>query len=237
MQDLLQFGSPRLTDLLSPELNAELNGLATRVRYRDGELIHERGDDKPGISIVHSGTVRVGNVGSDGSFLTTSIFGPGQCFGEFTVFAGLPRTHNVTAIGDCSIDQIPGPRFKRLFDARPELAKALLTVWLIRSHGLLEFYDDYRRLPLPVHMAKFLLSLSAAARDPDEIHCRQEDLAFTFGLSRVSVGKALKQLEKEKLIALGYGKIRLPDRARLARWVAARNVILPLEPRAPAQLR
>ena len=39
------------------------------------------------------------------------------------------------------------------------------------------------------------------------------------GSSRVSVGKALKELERRDLIELGYGQIMVPDGERLTDWI------------------
>lgn len=187
-------------------------------------MIHSRGDAAPGLSIVRAGAVKVGNVGQDGSYLTTSVLGVGQCFGEFTLLAGLPRTHDATAVGATVVDQVPGKSFMRLYEAEVELSRALLTIALRRTHGLLEFVDDMRRLALPVRIAKFLLHNSTAA----EFVVRQEEIAFTFGVSRVSMGKVLKELELEGLIKRGYGRIQILDRSLLANWVTDRLVVTPV---------
>lgn len=224
MRDLLSAQSPTLQSLISPDLDARLTGVAKTAEYSNGQMIHSRGDSAPGLSIVRSGAVKVGNVGRDGSYLTTSILGTGQCFGEFTLLAGLPRTHDATAVGPTLVDQVSGKAFMRLYEAEVELSRALLTIALRRTHGLLEFVDDMRRLPLPVRIAKFLLNNSVGAN----FVVRQEEIAFTFGVSRVSMGKVLKQLEVAGLIKRGYGRIEILDRALLATWVEDRLVITPL---------
>ncbi len=232
MLDIFDLGAPALLDILSPALAEKLNNSGKTYSYNDGELIQSRGDARPGVSIIAEGAVRIGNTGIDGSFITTAIFGPGQCFGEFTLFAGLPRTHEATAVGATLLRQIPGPEFLRLFDAEPELSHALLKISLARNHVLLEFFDDFRRLPLPVRLAKSLLTMSATAADPNLLRVRQEDLAFALGISRVSVGKVLQRLQRDGLIELGYRCIHLPEVEKLEQWVADRNVIIPLNLRA-----
>lgn len=228
MRDLVQNSSPAFMDLLSPELAAKLKNISNVVAYSDGQLIHSRGDPKPGLSIVRNGAIKVGIFGIDGSFIATSIVGPGQSFGEFTLFAGLPRTHDVSAVGHTEIDQISAKSFKVLFDAEPELARTMLIISLTRTHHLLELLDDMRRLSLPVRAAKFLHSMSQSANDTDALTCRQSDLAFTLGVSRISLGKALRQLADQGLIVLGYGKILLPDTQKLSAWVTDHSLIMPL---------
>jgi len=225
MRDLLSANAPLLEDLLSKKLNDELIAIASRHRYDDGQLIHSRGTLKPGISIVRQGAVRVGNVGRDGSYLATSQLDTGQCFGEHTVFAGLPRTHDINAVGDTMLDEISKLKLLRLVQAEPQLAQALLTISLIRTHGLLEFMDDLRRLPLEVRVAKFIFGASTVS---DELAVRQEELSFTFGVSRVSMGKVLKRLERQGLLKLGYGRIEVADAQGLSDWLEHRMLVTPL---------
>lgn len=227
MQDSLLEMVPLLDDLLSDTLRAQIKADARRLNFNHGQLIQTRGDANSGLCIVRSGAIRVGNQGKDGSYLTTSILTPGQCYGEFTLLAGLPRTHEMVAIGATAIDKIGKRSFLKIYDAEPELAKALLKINLVRNHSLLEFMDDMRRLPLLVHVAKFIYR--AAAGKP-EISIRQEDLAFTFGVSRVSMGKVLKRLAALELLELGYGKIKLGQQLRLQIWLAEHSLIEPLAP-------
>jgi CRP-like cAMP-binding protein len=99
-----------------------------------------------------------------------------------------------------------------------------------RLHDALELLDDFRRLPLPALTAKLLLSLAPSKHDPALVECNQADLAFTLGVSRVSVGKALAQLQRAKLLVLGYRTIRITDRAVLKSWLEKQRVLSPLSP-------
>ncbi len=227
MQDSLLAFAPLLDELLPKTVAEQLKAGAKRAVYHHGQLIQTRGDTKSGLCIVREGAVRVGNQGKDGSYLTTSILTPGQCYGEFTLLAGLPRTHEMVAVGTTEIDEISKVRFLTLFDAEPKLAQALLRISLVRNHSLLEFMDDMRRLPLLVHVAKFVYQ---AAGGKSEINIRQEDLAFTFGVSRVSMGKVLKRLAALGHLRLGYGKIELGPQPKFHEWLAEQSLIEPLSP-------
>ena len=219
MLDLLAKNTPNFMDRLSIPTRQKISDAGTLVRYDNGQLIHSRGDVKPGISIVAAGMVQVGVYGEDGTFVMTSHLNVGQTFGEFTLFADLPRTHDVTAAGDTQINQISAHAFQRLYDAEPEISRALLTTSLIRTHSLLEMMDAMRRLPMRERTAKVLFTLMQTAGGDDSFECRQSDLAFALGVSRTSLSTALRQLVDIGLIETGYGQIRLPDVARMRRWV------------------
>lgn len=186
----------------------------------DNQLVHSRSDVKRGILIVVSGSVQLGIYGSDGSFVMTTQFGPGQTFGEFTLFAVLPRTHDATASGPARINQISAAAFNRLYEAEPDISRALLTTTLIRTHRLLEMMDAMRRLPMRERVAKVLFTLMQTVGGSETFECRQSDLAFTLGVSRMPLSTALKQLAQLGLIETGYGQIRLPNAIRMRAWVA-----------------
>jgi len=208
MPDLIERKSPALMDLVDPALADTLCAASVLVKYVDGQIIHSRGDNKPGLSIVKSGAVRVGTIGLDGSFQTVSVLGVGQSFGEHTVLAGLPRTHDVSAAGSAEIYQMAAPIFMRLVEAHSELTSILLKISLIRSHGLLEQIDDLRRLTLPVRLAKLLMSIKVDVNSGAvTVRCLQSELAYTLGVSRVGLGNAVKRLVKAGLIAPGYGYV------------------------------
>lgn len=228
MSDLWNLGSPALLDLLPNDTQKALRDQANRVRYEDGQLIHERGDTKPGLSIVHSGKVKFGNPGSDGSYVTTALFGEGHCFGEFTLFANLPRTHDAIAVGNTVIDQIDATSIDRLLVSEPELYRLMLVAVTRRLHAAVDFMDDMRRLPLKVRIAKLILTMSKTSDTLGEIKLTQSDLAFSFGVSRVSIGQALSELQSENLIKTGYGNLHIPDSDRLALWVSERSSLLPV---------
>jgi len=223
MLDRLADISHPFMDRLSPKGVQAVKNAAISMRYVDGELVHNRGDEKPGLSIVRSGVVRIGVIRPDGTFALTSLLGPGQTFGEFTLFAGLPRTHDIVAQGDTEIWQLPGDRFLNLCEKHTELTQALLATSLVRSHTLLELIEAMRSLPVLERVAKTLVIMVTAAGRSKNYYTRQSDLAISLGISRTTLSKALMTLERDGLVSRGYGKIHLPDRERLIKWVSARD--------------
>jgi CRP-like cAMP-binding protein len=209
--------------MVSPNALSTIEAASILMKYSDGALIHNRGDEKPGLSIVRSGLVRVGMIREDGTFVITSLLGAGQSFGEFTLFADLPRTHDIVAQGETEVWQLPGARFSRLCETQPELMEALLKTALVRSHVLLEMIEAMRSLPVLERVAKILVILVTTTGESSHFYTRQSDLAVTLGLSRTTLSKALTQLEADGLVARGYGQISLPDRDRLIAWIRTRE--------------
>ncbi len=208
-------------DLLPDEIWTELCAAGRSTSYTDGQLIEERGDARDGISLVSAGEIAVGNIRPDGSFLVSGLLRKGECYGQFTVFLGLPQTHSLWSVGTTQVVFVSQPALTGLLHAWPEIYEALLKLALWRNVEILDFLDAQRRLPLPLRIARLLLASPASSSSPRDIDCRQEDLADTLGVSRVAIGKALKKLAAQGLIEIGYGKITLIDSAGMARRIEA----------------
>ena len=219
MPNLLDIDAPAFLDLLPSTTADRLIADAVLMKYGDGQLIHTRGALKPGLSIVRSGAAQVGVNDIEGRFVMVSALGPGECFGEFTLFTQLPRTHDISSIGDSEVYQLSKTKFDRLYADEPSIAHALLKTTLTRTHILLEMLDAIRRLPILERTAKVILSMAYTLGGSNILKSRQEELAFALGITRVSLGKALRELSRLGLIEIGYGRIIIPNFEGLETWV------------------
>jgi CRP-like cAMP-binding protein len=212
---------------LSPALQQSLLDHAVARRYRDGQVIHRRGDRSRGLSIVRSGAVRLSNIGRDGREVTLATLVPGESFGEFTVFAGLPRQFDLTARGETVIENINSRRFDALLNASPGLARHVIRHLAQRLHQALELLDDERRLTLPVRLAKRLRQWSELSGGAGDIAATQQELADELAVSRVALSAAVRQLASDGLITAGYGRIRIRDSAKLENWISEQSQLAP----------
>lgn len=224
----LEHGVPGILHGLDEDLRTALEEAEVRVRYRDGEQIQARGDRTPGLRIVRAGAVRVGNVGADGKYLMLGVFGPGQTFGEVTLFSDLPRTYDVHASGPTTIGHIDKVRIERLLQDHPELVRVFLRTLATQYHAALEMVEDLRRLSVTAHVAKLLSMMAKTEKKTVSLEVTQESMAQVLGVTRLSVVRALEQLEEEGLIRRGYGRIEVPDVASLRAWVAKNSKLLPV---------
>ena len=197
---------------LSPASAEAVQRLGVSVKYAAGQTIHLRGDMKPGLSIVLEGRVRVGTQTEDGTPLTLAEFGQGHSFGEMTSFIELPRTHDVTAIVESRILQLTANDNQRLIETLPDYAPAMLKMLAARLYLTLETVEDFRQKTPLQRLAELLVTSAIGG----VVTALQTDLAYTIGVSRVTVGKLLKTLEQQHLIKRGYGQIEIFDSHSLA---------------------
>jgi len=220
--DILDFRIAPLRDYLPDDAWQEACARAQRKKFTDGKLLHVRGDASPRLCIVAEGAVRLGRVRPDGSFNLVSVLGPGGHFGD----VGLLRaayTHDGYAVGECEILLLEAAALDDLLRHQPGFALGLWRCNTARLNALLELYDDARTLGVAARLAKVIYVHMGRGAIANGVSCRQRDLADLLGVSEVSIGKALKELEKAGLIETGYRCVTAPDRAILKAWLRKSN--------------
>lgn len=214
----LDHSSFALETLLSDDVKQLLQKQERVQTYAHGEIIYVQGEAANDMLLVHSGSVRTGRTNADGREMTTGVLGPGHCVGLMGLMTG-QRHQDVVANGATTVGFISKTAFEKVLELRPELAVQLLPMMVSRFKAALNFIDDVKRLPVFLHTAVIVEQLLDASDDPHIISWSQSDIALAVGSSRVSVGKALKELERRKLIKLGYAQIEVPDVERFTAWV------------------
>lgn len=89
-------------------------------------LFHE-GDSGDRLYIVMDGKVKLGRTSTDGRENLLAILGPGQMFGELSLFDPGPRSATVTAVTDATFVSLSHEDLLRWLDGRPVVARGLLT--------------------------------------------------------------------------------------------------------------
>lgn len=136
------------------------------------------------------------------------------------MLTGRKRNQNAVTLGETTIGLVNKADLLTLMERRPEIASAILPTALDRLTIAFSIVDDIRLLNLTAFTASLLLkNLSDESEVSGVLHWNQSELAAAVGVSRVSVGKALKKLEQKGLIVLKYGAIEVPDTKVLADWI------------------
>lgn len=221
MSGVLDFGSQKFLDLLTPEIQAAIEAVEHRHSYRDGRTIFSTGDAGDRLMIIRSGAVRMARLSPGGREVMMGVFGPGHFIGILSVLTNRKRTHNAVAVGETTVGYVDNADLLKLMAEHPQMANAVLPATLSRLDVALRMLDDLRMLPLTAYTAVFIQNNLASTEGSNVLHTSQSELALAVGASRVSVGKALKQLEAEGLIALKYGAIEVLDPQALSDWIDA----------------
>lgn len=165
-------------------------------------------DDKPdSLYYIISGSVSVLMEDDDGHEIVLAYLNAGDFFGEMGLFmSDSSRSAWVRARGECELGEISYDKFREVAKANPDILFALssqMAVRLRRTSGMvgrLAFMDVSGRI------ARTLLDLCKepdAMTHPDgmQIRITRQELGRIVGCSREMVGRVLKNLEAQNLIA------------------------------------
>lgn len=212
------FSVPRLSKLLPPAEWERAQSLTVRRKYRDEEIIHERGDLEQTIGIVIAGRVKLINPRSDGLEVFSGLIHTGQNYGDAALLHGEARQHRAVAIGDTTIGHLDRANFDKLL-GNAAIARAFYIVASFRLSVSLALLDDMRTLAPEVRLGRLIYRMHMAAEGSDRLEFLQEEFAGMLGVSTVTLAKALRQLSRHGFVVSGYRHIRISDPARLAEWL------------------
>ncbi|MDQ4007054.1 MAG: cyclic nucleotide-binding domain-containing protein, partial [Actinomycetota bacterium] len=116
-----------LFSALDDEAASALRASMTQTRIRRGEVLFREGDSGDRLFVVSDGKVKLGRTSSDGRENLLAILGPGQMFGELSLFDPGPRSATVTAVTDVTMLVLSHDEMVRWLSGRPEVARGLLS--------------------------------------------------------------------------------------------------------------
>ena len=208
---------------LDDEAAAALRASLTETRLRRGEVLFREGDSGDKLFIVTEGKVKLGKSSSDGRENLLAILGPGQMFGELSLFDPGPRSATVTAVTDCVMQSLSHDELLEWLTGRPGVARGLLAQLGSRLRKANDVVADLVFSDVPGRVAKALLDLASrfgrSADDGIHVHhdLTQEELAQLVGASRETVNKALADFASRGWLRLEPRSVVILDVERLHR--------------------
>ena len=194
---------------------SQIHEIAKTKHFKKGAVIETRGESGDHMHLIDEGLVQLGISGIDGSKFNLTRLGPGHTFGETAYFVGHNVMYDAHAESDVTLQRLSPKDIDYLMGHSLTFAKALMRVSCMRVQTTLSYIGDTLGMPLQARLAKQILSVSESMNNADIIIVRQVDLAHSLGLSRVSIGKAVKEMARKGYIKIGYGKLEILSREKL----------------------
>ncbi len=176
-------------------------------RFRAKSSIIKEGDPSYDLFYVISGSVTVLTEDDKGREIVLSYLNPGDFFGEIGLFDDNKRSAFVRARTNCEIAQMSYNKLKSLNSLFPELLIAIASQMAVRLRKTSRKVTDLAFTDVQGRVARTLLDLCKepdAMTHPDgmQIRITRQELGRIVGCSREMVGRVLKHLEEQHLIAV-----------------------------------
>lgn len=203
-----RLGDAALTDLAR---------VAQVRRYDNGELVMLAEDADAPAFFVLQGAVRVYRTNLEGREQTLIILRSGEGMNLPAAFAEVQAAPcSAVALGQTQLLTIALADLRRVTQAHPELALALLAHLSNRLQHLADLTYDLSLLSVRARLARFLLAQSRGSRTPGE-RWTHAQIAARIGTVRVVVSRTLSALADEGLIRLNRHRIEIVDPEALRR--------------------
>ena len=174
---------------------------------RKGELVEHW------IGLI-DGLVKMTSVSPEGKTTTFTGVTSGGWFGEGSLLKDRLRKYDVVTLRDSRVAYMPSTTFNWLLDSNIGFNRFLLIQLNERLAQFIGMVEHERLLETDARVARSLAGLFNPLLYPDQatdVQLSQEELGYLCNVSRQRVNQALHRLEKEGLVKVDYGRIRILD--------------------------
>jgi len=188
-----------------------------------GDILFHEGDQGDRLFIIGEGKIKLGRTSADGRENLLAILGPGEMFGELSLFDPGTRTATATAVAETQVLALSTEQLREYLASRPQVALTLLAALARRLRRTNDVVADLVFTDVPGRVAKALLDLAHRFGRPVEDgimvshDLTQEELAQLVGASRETVNKALADFATRGWLKLEARAVLLVDIDRLQR--------------------
>jgi CRP/FNR family transcriptional regulator len=190
-------GNLPLFAALDDDADTALRGAMRHEQFARGAVIFDEGDAGDKLYAVIEGKVKLARTAPDGRENLQAVLGPGEMFGELSLFDPKPRTAGAVAVTDTVLASLAHEDLRPWITGRPDVAVQLLQALAQRLRRTNDVLADLVFSDVPSRVAKALLQLADRFGKPtaEGVHVAhdltQEELAQLVGASRETVNKAL----------------------------------------------
>ena len=206
---------------LDDEASVALRASMVEMDFARGQTIFSEGDAGDRLYVISEGKIKLGTTSTDGRENLLAILGPGEMFGELSLFDPGPRTATATALTETVLLGLSHDALGPWLSGRPGVAESLLKSLSQRLRRTNETLSDLVFSDVPGRVAKAILDLNEKFREKRqndlyvEHDLTQEELAQLVGASRETVNKALADFVQREWIKLEPRAVQIIEIERL----------------------
>jgi len=194
-----------LFDGLDDEAARALRHQMAEMKLSRGEHLFMEGDDGDALYVVIDGKMKLTRAASDGRENLLSVIGPGEMFGELSLFDPRPRTSSASAVTDATLAALKHEALTPWLREQPEVSLHMLRALAQRLRRANDVTADLVFTDVPGRVAKNLLDLAE----------RFGNHAQLVGASRETVNKALADFAARGWLQISARSVLILDAERL----------------------
>ena len=212
-----------LFSALDDDASHALRASMVALKLNKGQILFKEGEEGDRLYVVVHGKIKLGTTSADGRENLLSILGPGEMFGELSLFDPEPRTSTATAVTDVRLVSLAHDAVIGLVTSSPQTSLELLRRLAQRLRKSNEVLADLVFADVPGRVAKAIMDLGErfGVQKEDGLHVNhdltQEELAQLVGASRETVNKALADFASRGWVKLEPRAVLVTDVERVTK--------------------
>jgi CRP-like cAMP-binding protein len=163
---------------------------------------------------IIDGLVKINNNSPEGKSVTFAGVPTGGWFGEGSLLKHELRKYDVMALRDTRVARLPRATFDWLLEVSLPFNRFLLMQLNERLGQFIGLVENDRTLDIDTRVARCLAAMFNSHLYPGlekVVQISQEEIGYLSGASRQRANQALQLLEREGLLRIDYGGIRVLD--------------------------
>ena len=207
-------------ELTEPELERAREGITERT-FSKGAYVCHRGDQLNSWTGVSSGLLKLSLLSKTGKPVTLAGIRTGGWFGEGSLLKGEPRKYDLVALRDTQLALMDRSTFFWLFKNSMGFNRYLVHHFNERLGQFIALVEYERAFDARARLARTIAWLFNPVFYPQagtHLDASQEEIGLLSGISRQSTNKALKELERERLLRVERAGITVLDLQRLTQY-------------------
>lgn len=188
----------------------------TPVRYKAGERVHSAADDCVGMFLVVSGELRTYILSDRGKEFTLFRLGSGGVcvLTAACLLKSITFDVFVDAETDCELLLIHAVTLSKLHAQNPLIENFTLKMAADKFSAVVRVLESMLFMTFEQRLATFLLA-EAEKNNAAVIRLTHDQIAKYIGSAREVVSRAIKKFEKEGIVSLFRGGVKITDRDAL----------------------
>jgi CRP/FNR family cyclic AMP-dependent transcriptional regulator len=186
----------------------------TEQFFPKGSFICRKGEALSCWIGIIEGLSKMNTVSASGKSVTFTGMSAGGWFGEGSLLKDEVRKYDVIALRDTRIARMPRATFEWLLEHSLPFTRFLLMQLNERLGQFIGMVEIDRMLDVDTRVARCLAAMFHSHLYPglsEMVQISQEEIGYLSGASRQRANQALQLLEREGLLRLEYGGIRVLD--------------------------
>jgi CRP/FNR family transcriptional regulator, dissimilatory nitrate respiration regulator len=221
--DIMKLNSCPLFKGIDPsEIEELLSGVRKKIRkFKTDSAVVMAGEPVSALMVIMAGTVKGEMVDYSGHVIKIEdIPAPGLLAPAFIFGSRNKFPVNVVAVTDTEIFVLEKPDFLKLLSKNETILGNFLTLISDRSQFLSEKIKFLSFKTIKGKLAQLILQKAGATRSVLSLDMTQNELADFFGVARPSIGRALGEMEEERVLNVKASQITILNRKKLAEYMS-----------------